>query len=92
MTPLAPPEELLSELDMGIWEDGGTTVWLPRKLWPTRVDAKRFALLELDHHWVDTRLRLVMMRATDDQAREVFYERCGRDDPGAFECWELDGA
>lgn len=84
-------ERVIDPLDMGIWSDDGT-VWLPKRLYPTRNDAKRFAVAEMFHTWIETRVRTRWMR---DRAGEPGVEAdysfwlCSPDDEGAFECWEI---
>jgi len=72
---------------MGIWSDDGI-VWLPKQNFPTRNDAKRFAVNEMGHAWVEVRVRTCWMKP-DPESSEGLYARSGQGEAGAFECWEV---
>ncbi len=77
-------------LDMGIWSDDNTLVWLPKAIYPSRNDAKRFAVQELEHTWIEVRVRTVWMCPDEDFMREGRYVKCLPDlNPDAIECWEI---
>lgn len=83
------PDVDLAPLDMGIWSEDGT-VWLPKQLFPTRNDAKRFAVAEMDHCWIDVRVRTKWMKhAPTSPLDDYGYHFAEPGEPGAFECWEV---
>lgn len=76
-------------LDMGIWSEDGI-VWLPKRLFPTRNDAKRFAVAEMEHHWIDVRVRTKWMKhAPVSPLDDYGYHLAEPGEEGAFECWEI---
>jgi hypothetical protein len=84
-------------LDMGIWSGDGI-VWLPKQFFPTRNDAKRFALNEdIYDYWTEIRCRTEWMKrdrshdASSYDEFESYYVRAEPGEDGAFECWRLGG-
>ena len=79
----------MSCLDMGIWSDDGT-VWLPKRLYPTRSLAKKFAVEFMGAHWLDVRCRTSWMAMDAEHDESGWYIKALPGvHPGAFECWEL---
>lgn len=81
----------LAPLDMGIWSDDGI-VWLPKELFPTRNDAKRFAVAEMDHEWIEVRVRTKWMKRVRLSLLDEYgyYLLASPGEEGAFECWEIE--
>lgn len=78
------------DLDMGIWSSDGDRVWLPKALFPTRNDAKRFAVENCEASWIDVRVRTRWMVSAPHGPLDDFpYHLTDADDEGAFECWEI---
>ena len=73
---------------MGIWSDDGT-VWLPKALYPTRTEAKMFAVENCSATYIDVRVRSRFMRYEVTAPSELAYEMCAPNAPDAFECWEV---
>ena len=78
-----------ANLDMGIWSDDNSLVWLPKELYPARNDAKRFAVAELEAVWVEIRVRTAWMCPDEAFLHEGLYVKCLPDHPEAIECWEI---
>lgn len=74
---------------MGVWSDEDATVWLPRSLYPKRIEAIRWAMEQWSCRFLDVRCLSRWMRF---QARdwEEWWIECGRDEPGAFRVWRLE--
>jgi hypothetical protein len=82
---------------MGVWEECGDTVWLPRSLYTKRSDAVKWATQEWGVHWLEVRCLSRWMRYTpyvftDPDYIEDQWSECQRDDPGAFRVWRLESA
>lgn len=80
---------------MGIWSGDGV-VWLPKEHFPTRNDAKRFAVAEdIYDSWIDVRCRTEWMKPDADHEDspfdefESYYTGALPGEEGAFECWRL---
>jgi len=79
----------LATLDMGIWADDGT-IWLPKALYPTCNDAKRWAVANCGVLWIDVRCRTSWMVYDSEEAgEETPYIKCLPEVEGAFACWEI---
>jgi hypothetical protein len=80
----------LEDLKMGIWSEDGDRVWLPKELFPTRSDAKRFAVMYCEATWIDVRVRTRWMAYAPHSAFDDYpYHLTDKDDEGAFACWEI---
>lgn len=84
--------------EMGIWTDGGETIWLPKALYPKRSDAIRFAMEQFGCGFTDLRCLSRWMRYQPFTAynldgsvswSEDEWCECGKDDAGAFQVWKL---
>jgi hypothetical protein len=85
---------------MGVWAEDGAVVWLPRSLYPKRIEAIRWAM----HEWGVTlpevsclsrwmRYEPLMVDDfspgwTDDN----WFSECDKDQPGACRVWRLEAA
>ena len=78
-------------LDMGIWFNDGELIWLPKEFYPTRNDAKRFAVGEAGYDWIDVRVRTRWAKETEPVGIQFdkWYGPAEKDEPGAFEVWEV---
>jgi hypothetical protein len=78
---------------MGVWEDDGGRVWLPKEYYPTQADARRFMMEYCDTTYIEPR---VLSRHMKYQPRvegifiEDWWVVCDADDEAAFPVWECE--
>ena len=77
---------------MGIWAEDGTTVWLPRDLYPSRNQAKLFAVEHCEAVYIDVRVRARHMAISPgvDWMVDDWWVECERDTPGAMPVWRVE--
>lgn len=73
---------------MGVWDEAGDTIWLPREHYPKRSAAIAFAVREWDVPWTGVRCLARHLRARNDH----WYIECSPDHPDAFPVWRLEVA
>ncbi len=87
--------------EMGIWNEDGDTIWLPRSLYPTRWAAIKWAMDQWTCSFLEVRCVVRWMRWTPFVARaldgsvawsEDQWFECKPDDPSAFKVWRLEAA
>lgn len=83
---------------MGVWSDDGDPVWLPREHYPTRTEARYFAMRELDAMFMEVKVLSRWMRYDPHIAgtREEplwwddLWVECDRSEPNAFPVWRVE--
>ena len=86
---------------MGVWADDCELVWLPRSIYPKRIDAIRWAMDEWSCDFLEVRALARWMRWQPFSAHNLdgsvawsedqWYE-CEKDALGAFRVWRLEAA
>lgn len=84
---------------MGVWADEGERVWLPKEHHPTRTDARRFAMSEMECGFMEVKVLSRWMRyapyvATDEGRQPIWLDdlwtECSKDEPNAFPVWRIE--
>jgi len=91
--------------EMGVWDEGSDTIWLPRSRYPKRSQAIQWALHQWGCDWLDVRCRSRWMRYTprvvegytldghtDPGWTEELWSECDKDEPNAFRVWRLESS
>jgi hypothetical protein len=100
-TPEQTSELAIHEPDeMGVWNEDGDLVWLPRSLYPKRIDAILWTMRQWGCSFGEVRCLSRWMRYEPHVARngdgsiawqEDRWWECPKDAPGAFRAWKLEG-
>lgn len=85
--------------EMGVWSDGGETVWLSRDLYPKRSGAIQWAVNQWLCDWTEVSCLSRWMRYTPHIARDAegnelwrddLWSECEGTDERAFSVWRLE--
>ena len=77
--------------EMGVHDEYSDAIWLPRSLYPKRIDAIRWAMDFNSCAFLDVRCLSRWMRYTPEGGEDLWTE-CDPSDAGAFRVWRLENA